>query len=553
MSTLQVVPSQPCDDLLDFIYGGLSPAKQKAFEEHLATCTNNCKAEVEATQKIRNLAKEALPPVEPSNDRMAAIQAQLLHAAAQRKGGAVIPLFRRIVTHPGFSAAAAMIVVGLYVTTQWGNLKMPTKSSSSDSASAPAAAAPAPAPATATTTPIPAANPAPATPVVATKTPAEAPPADPSEQAIGGEGAAAYDKSKRELAKTEQKADNKPSKELFETRKDAPTDDELWRRKAPTASAPKPDPAPEAKPAEVAMKKKSKMDADLTDALGASMPSGAKGGSVARGDGGGNLSTGTLSGGLANSSGPGNGGKVQLAQPSAPPPAKPSAPASQGYYDAKVVEERDSRADKSAHTGNTKQAARPPATQLAEPTPAPTPAPQAEAPVVVAAPPPAQAQNYAAAPRATSSSTPNNEQQLRGKNEQSNFSNLGKQSSTAESLRRRGDSLARSGKCEDALRAFNDANRVAPNADNNAADQLSYAKCLRELGRYDAAQMALDSLQRQNVQSNAVAVENEVNLLNNQRRQYGAPTPAAAPSKASKAAPKARSAPASEKASDSAF
>lgn len=552
MSKLQVVPSQPCDDLLDFIYGGLSPAKQKAFEEHLATCTNNCKAEVEATQKIRNLAKEAMPPVEPSNDRMAAIQAQLLHAAAQRKAGTVIPLFRRIVTHPGFSAAAAMIVVGLYVTTQWGNLKMPAKSPESTSAPASAPANTDPSMATAPK-PSPAANPSPApvTPVTATNAPVEAPPSPTAptaglDTADRKELSNAYDKAPRELAKTERKNDNVPaSKELFETRKDAPSDDELWRRKTSTATValPKAEPAAEAKPADgaFALKKKAKADSDLNDALGTSMPSGAQAGGVSRGDGAGRVSGGSG----ASSSGPGVG-KVQLAQPAKPmpapaPTAKPSTTPSQGYYDAKVAEERDSRGGEGAAS----QAKRPPATQVPDPTP------QAEAPVVAAAPPPAQAQNYAAPQPSSTRAQSNNEQQLRGKNEQNNFSNLGKQSATAESLRRRGDSLARSGKCEDALRAFNDANRVAPSADNNAVDQLSYAKCLRESGRYDAAQMALDSLQRQNVQSNAVAVENEVNLLNNQRRQYGAPT--AAPSKASKAAPKARSAPASEKAADSAF
>ena len=116
-------------------------------------------------------------------------------------------------------------------------------------------------------------------------------------------------------------------------------------------------------------------------------------------------------------------------------------------------------------------------------------------------------------------------------------------------MRRRGESLARAGKCEDALRAYNDANRLSPNVDQNAADQLSYARCLREQGRLDAAQMALDSLQQKNVQSNSLAVQNEQTVLNNQRRQYGAP----AATKAGKAAPKARSAPATEKAVDSAF
>ena len=100
MSTLQIVPNEPvssCDDLLDYIYGGLPAARLKRFEEHLSSC-ETCKAEVDATQKIRNLTREALPPVEPANDRMAAISAQLLHTAAQRKAQRG-PMFRRIMEH----------------------------------------------------------------------------------------------------------------------------------------------------------------------------------------------------------------------------------------------------------------------------------------------------------------------------------------------------------------------------------------------------------------------------------------------------------------------
>lgn len=516
MSTLQLVPASSCDDLLDYIYGGLPAARLKSFEDHLPTC-DKCKAEVDATQKIRNLTREALPPVEPANDRMAAISAQLLHTAAQRKVPRG-PMYRRIMQHPGFAAMAAMLVVGLFITTQWNNLKMPAKQPESAPAAPAATATPAPAPTAATGT-----TPTTPAPIVAEQPlqPAAAPPAakpelkspDPSNDArgmkLGDKSASTSDEggAQRERSKAEA-----PAKELYAAKKDAPNDAELLSRAEPKKKA---------KAAELD-------EASIGDLL--------KNNGRAAGSS------------TASSAGP-SGVAVGLVKPS------PSSP-SNGYYNNKggsVRGDGDVAGGEAAADDRKQQVAPKPTVVTKAPMPTPKAEPSAPAEQKPGSQPKAVARNYdsnAAPPQAApptaapATSYAQNESQAQG-----NFSNLGKSrdsSSTAENLRRKGEAYARSGKCVEALRMYSDANRISPNADANAADQLTYARCLRESGRLDAAQMALDNLQRQNVQSNSLAVENEQQVLQAQRRSSGAP----AAGKASKAAPKRAAPAATEKAAD---
>jgi hypothetical protein len=73
-----------------------------------------------ASLKVRGAVKEVLPLVEPPSAVTGAMHAQLLHAAAQRRPerGRVISLFRSIASHPGYAAAASVLVIGGAVTWQ---------------------------------------------------------------------------------------------------------------------------------------------------------------------------------------------------------------------------------------------------------------------------------------------------------------------------------------------------------------------------------------------------------------------------------------------------
>jgi hypothetical protein len=113
-------PVGPCDSVLDYAYGELTGDALEAFKAHLAGC-DKCKAELGGLDRIRGAVKQALPSVEPPPERLGALHAQLMHAAAQRKPrrGALLTFGRRVLLHPSYAAAAAFVLVAGAVGLQW--------------------------------------------------------------------------------------------------------------------------------------------------------------------------------------------------------------------------------------------------------------------------------------------------------------------------------------------------------------------------------------------------------------------------------------------------
>jgi hypothetical protein len=117
-------PSQ-CDSLLDYVYGELSGDALEQFKLHLLTC-EKCKRELAGLERVRTAVKQAMPQVEPPADKLS----QLLHAAAQQKPkqrGKMLMFARRMVSHPAYAAAAAVVIVGGAVAYNFsmGHIAMP--------------------------------------------------------------------------------------------------------------------------------------------------------------------------------------------------------------------------------------------------------------------------------------------------------------------------------------------------------------------------------------------------------------------------------------------
>ena len=154
--TPDISPPSEHDAALDYLYGMLEGEKKAQFEAHLATC-GRCQGELESFGRVRTVAKSTLSHVEPGERLTGALNAQLMHAATQRAGasndrGKILLFVRRIVRHPGYAAAAGLLIIGGAVGWQWsrGQLAMPGVSASKaadPSTVAAVAAAPAPAPA----------------------------------------------------------------------------------------------------------------------------------------------------------------------------------------------------------------------------------------------------------------------------------------------------------------------------------------------------------------------------------------------------------------------
>jgi hypothetical protein len=129
-----------CEKLLEFVYGELDDAGKRAFEEHLPGCPR-CQAEVASLGRARTAARRVMPSVEPPPSLTGALHAQLMLAAAQRKPkrGVVIELFKRVAQHPQLAAAAMFVVVGGTVAYQWqrGKLAMPSEAAAPVTAAKP--------------------------------------------------------------------------------------------------------------------------------------------------------------------------------------------------------------------------------------------------------------------------------------------------------------------------------------------------------------------------------------------------------------------------------
>ena len=138
--TATPTPIRECDQALDYLYSMLEGDDKARFEQHLATCAR-CQGELASFGSVRKVAQEALATVEPTERLTGALHQQLLHAAAQRKPrGKVLPFLRRVVSHPGYAAAAAFLLVGGAVGVEWtrGRLLM-TPPATQSAPAAPAA------------------------------------------------------------------------------------------------------------------------------------------------------------------------------------------------------------------------------------------------------------------------------------------------------------------------------------------------------------------------------------------------------------------------------
>jgi hypothetical protein len=149
-ASMEHTPETPCERLLDYVYGELEGEALATFRAHLEGCAQ-CQRELQGFERVRGVVKQTLPLVEPPPAAVGAMHAQLLHAATQRRPsrGKVLQLFRKVAMHPGYAAAAALLLVGGAVGVQWsrGKLAMPPPAASEvEAPSAPAVAAPPPAP-----------------------------------------------------------------------------------------------------------------------------------------------------------------------------------------------------------------------------------------------------------------------------------------------------------------------------------------------------------------------------------------------------------------------
>jgi hypothetical protein len=140
--------SDPCERLLDYAYGELEGEALEQFKLHLLGC-EKCKAELAGLERVRAEVKQAMPMVEPPGERMNAMTAQLLHAAAQNKPkpGKLLAFARRarvVVSHPGYLAAASVILIGGAIGVQWSLGRLTIPADKLPAASETVAAAPAP-------------------------------------------------------------------------------------------------------------------------------------------------------------------------------------------------------------------------------------------------------------------------------------------------------------------------------------------------------------------------------------------------------------------------
>jgi anti-sigma factor RsiW len=137
-STEHTSPPAACERLLEYVYGELDAEARAAFATHLEGC-ERCKAELGAWERVRGAVKGALPTVEPPAAALGPLHAQLLHAAAQRpRRGKVLQLFRRAARHPGYAAAAGLVLIGGIIGWQFSHGRV----AMNEAAEAPPVAAP---------------------------------------------------------------------------------------------------------------------------------------------------------------------------------------------------------------------------------------------------------------------------------------------------------------------------------------------------------------------------------------------------------------------------
>jgi hypothetical protein len=593
--TAAATPIRECDQALDYLYAMLEGEAKTRFEAHLATCPR-CQEELAAFGKVRVAAQSAMPAVEPSERLAGPLHAQLMHAASQRKPrGKVLPFLRRVVSHPGYAAAAALVLVGGAVGLQWsrGRLLMPTAQQAAESAPAaaatpavqPAKAQPAAPGATATTTPtVPEVN-------------AAAPAPEPEGKLAPSLAQQADDSDRRALDK--------------KAEADAPTSGE--KAKAPSRGIAEPKDALDEGRAITARLKKDSGGADRDvfkrgDDL--SGLGGVKGGNASSGGG--------SSIGSYGSSASGQGGRTHGAQAQAPAPtprpsynkeapaprqaAAPSAPAASapttatpppsppasvakplasgpppakkapalpksdgvdGYADGKSrapqrapqedQQPRGHHDDIVAQRADRKPA---PAEEPARPAPPPSPAHAQRSRInnndesagavggdaLASEPPKTMAEKAERAPDRN-----NNDKNIDGDLEASPRREARTENGAArddfDTERNRAAALAQGGRCEEATVLYGRLEKKAPER-LSAQEKLTYVRCLRALGRLEPAQDELNQLRNGRAQQGtlppavlgaeqkALDVQRKRAAGETERRSVSASKPAKAKSKA---------------------
>ncbi len=501
-------PSGPCDQLIDFAYDELSGAEADAFKTHLEGCAK-CQADLAALKRVRGAVKAALPMVEPSAVVTGALHAQLLHAAAQRARGKphsveaprgkMLAFVRKVVMHPAYAAAAMVILVGGAVGIQWsrGRLLMPAP--------------------VAEETVAPTATPA-------LEAPAAAPAASPAGTFFGKEdsakGAAPMDKSERasvakESAKLAAQLDtlSKTGKDSLNleiagkampvhsaapVRRDSYGDNNGFTNTVPSAKkrALSNDPAnPLAGLDDLTVEKDTRYHGNVVGApanknsVGRTIAAGGETRGATGSPGANqpewNAQTSTMAGSVTSKSSP-------------PPPPKASAPAS-------VAASAD-------REGNDAPVDRPRAEY------------KSQQQVVV--------DGKLAGPRSGSGGAiagdakPQEQKPVialpRAPQGQAQGTSAGLLTRNAEGLRKKADDLAASGRCDEAVRMFQDLEKSYPTYRMTPKDRLPYVKCLRQTGRLQQASDELDSLKREKAVDNRMIHDEELQLQ--QRMRAPAPS-----------------------------
>ncbi len=509
-----------CDAALDYSYGMLDGEEKARFEAHLSGCAS-CQAELEGMGRVRAVAKEALPLVEPTERLTGALHAQLLHTAAQRKPkGKLIPFARRIISHPGYAAAASLLVIGGVLGLQWSRNALLMPAAKHDSAPVATPAVAPPPPATVATGPITGeAAPAGNADSVAARDPAAGKPGE-QKVALGQQqpskdqpfavtvaepanGAKAGDSRSGATGKLEAdrdkrfdgKASDKRPKESGDS-----LDDLMASRDEIAHGAPSAEKSIAQAPSRAAPKPK----ADVASSSGNDY------GAQARARG-------------AQASAP------SVAAPPSPivaqAPTTPQAPAKKsvagptsGWRDGDAAEDRQA------------QQRRPPADE--------PPAP----------PPQVTVNKNRADDRAGGAggmgSSANQGTLGRALEEESTAQRelaKGEGRSTTDAIdaeRQRANQLASSGRCDEAASLFESLVRRTPDR-VSAQDRLAYTRCLRQLGRLDPAQGELDHLRNNRLQFSLpdATLKAEQRAIDMDRKRSGSESPVnAAPAPAERAA-----------------
>lgn len=554
--------SGACERVLDYAYGELEGAAVAEFELHLKDCAK-CQSELALMQRVRSAVKTVLPLIEPPQVATGALHAQLLHAAAQRRPvprGKVLAFARRVVSHPGYAAAAALLVVGGALGLQFarGGLQM---TSPRPEAAQEAAEAPKP---VVTVAPAPEAVPtkkAEAGPVGAPS--AATPPADKA-------GETATTKELDDLSKKREKADEpvlpgatpradrKPIDEsapdlFLSTRSAAPGKAATHHAKAPQPSPEPKSAAPSSEDAAIVFDGKLGPNTSVghvRDRL-ITLPSSA--------GGSGNSGAGDTRGieGLAANKGSGGQGRVrggnsnyrdpaasENTAPAAQPPQRavaakpaPSEPQPYAQQERAPAKPRMTEAPATANEPPAPQAApqqgyaqapsAPPASTWSAPSPPP--------PTVEKAPAPQPSSQYwknGQTPQGAVAMQQNTQKQA-GKDEESQVNNLAR---SAESLRRKAEELASTGRCDEAVKLYQELEKQYPTFVVAPRDRLPYVRCLRATGH---EQMANELEQLRNDNMNAKPAAGARQLDNNDAASPMRAERHAAPAKA-KATKKSR-------------